>query len=267
MSGSLIEEVPIAIVCNDITLAVMMATPNHLQDFITGFCWTEGVTSRPLQPGEFDILERPNGIECRIHLSDHDALIFRRRMRQTVSPSACGLCGVRSLAQAVPVPASVGGESFRMQAALIKRSVTDLRAAQPLHDRTRSAHAAAFLVPGDGIVAVREDIGRHNALDKLVGALLGSGTEPSSGAVLLTSRVSVEMVQKVAALGAPAIIAVSAPSALGVRVARAAGITLVGSVRPTRYTVYTNAWRIGGPADTDPSARPPIHLNEARSTS
>ena len=146
------------------------------------------------------------------------------------------------------MPPDVPDSPLRLDADAIRAGAQGLRAHQPLHDRTRAAHAAGFFVPGRGMVRVREDVGRHNALDKLVGALHRAGEDVGAGAVVLTSRVSIEMVHKAAVLGAPALIAVSAPTALAVRVARAAGITLVGNARRDRFDVFTHPQRVDAPA-------------------
>ena len=243
----LAEEVAVAVTFNGSTHAVMMATPSDLEDFALGFALTEGVlrADSPLPPVE--ILSHPNGIEARIHLQPEDAEAFRRRRRALAGPVGCGLCGIESLDEAVRSVPSVHGDSLRLTPADIRNAVSALDGLQPLRAATHATHAAGFVVPGEGVAIVREDVGRHNALDKLIGALLQDGIDRAEGAIVLTSRVSVELVQKAAAAGVPAIIAVSAPSALAVRTAEAANITLVANVRGERSRTFSHGRRIGLP--------------------
>lgn len=267
----LADEVPVAMVYDGVTLAVMMATPADLVDFATGFTLTEGVS---LRAPAVEVIRHATGIECRTSLEPGEARALRHRQRALVAGSSCGVCGVRSLAQAVRTPPGVGGDALRLDALDIAAATEALRAHQPLHDATHAAHAAGFFVPraeseggpAGGMLCAREDVGRHNALDKLAGALLRAGTDVSTGVVVLTSRVSIEMVQKVAALGAPAIVAVSAPTSLAVRVARVAGITLVGGARRGAFDVHTHARRIV-PVPREPSrpsrALAPSHVPPA----
>lgn len=257
----LIDETPVAFVSCGVTLAVMMATPADIVDFAVGFSRTQNLACGILDVDQVEIRKRANGIECRLSLGVKESVELKNRMRALVSPSACGLCGVRSIAQAVPLPPIVASSNLTLSATMVTASVAQLRKMQPLHDRTHGAHAAGFLIPQRGIVCVREDIGRHNALDKLVGALLRMGEDPSAGAIVITSRVSVEMVQKVAAFGAPVLIAVSAPSELGMRIAKAAGITLVTNVRQGHQVVRTHPYRLHDPAvepNTPGSALPVV---------
>jgi len=156
----------------------------------------------------------------------------------------CGLCGIDSLEQAArPLPV-VRGAGLRLTLDEVATAGDALRARQPLHDRTHAAHAAGFLVPGRGIVAVREDVGRHNALDKLIGALARDGTNPSTGAFVLTSRLSVELVQKCAMAGCAGLIAVSAPTAQAVDLASGAGITVAAFARGGGFDLYAHPHRI-----------------------
>jgi len=256
------EEVPIALVYGGETLAVMMGTPEDLLDFATGFTLTEGI-ARTFSP--IHIVRHPNGIECRLTLDADGRRAFEHRRRATTGGSSCGLCGIGSLARAVSAPPTVGGRELRLTMQVVRDAITALADHQPLHDRTRAAHAAGFVVPGRGLVLVREDIGRHNALDKLAGAVVRAGLDPASGAVVLTSRVSIEMVQKAAALGAAAILAVSAPTALAVRTARVAGQTLVGNVRGGRFDVFAHPFRlVDDGADLSDAAHRPIARSDAR---
>ena len=269
--GSLADEVPVAMVYGGETLAVMMATPADLVDFAVGFTLTEGVAARP---PAVEVVRHRAGIECRMSLDGADAIGLRRRRRALAAGSSCGVCGVGSLAQAVRAPAGVGGEALRFGGADVLAAIEALRAHQPLHDATHAAHAAGLFVPGTvpgaGAMALaREDVGRHNALDKLAGALARSGACVERGLVVLTSRVSIEMVQKAAAIGAPGIVAVSAPTALAVRVARAAGITLVGNARRGRFEVFTHPYRLRdaerrATPRADPPLPPPPAVRRAR---
>lgn len=164
-------------------------------------------------------------------------------------PVGCGLCGIDSLDQALRQPPPLPDDRLHLTQADLTAAMEGLRACQPLHDETRAVHAAGFYIPGRGIVAAREDVGRHNALDKLCGALARSGIAPETGAVVLTSRVSVDMVQKCAMFGAPCLIAASAPTTAGVALAETAGITLAARAKSGRAQVFTHPARIltGGP--------------------
>ncbi len=248
--GALPEEMPVAMTYGQASHAVMMATPQDLADFALGFSLTEGIVERPEQLAEIEIVQRPAGMELRMQLAEdrQDALL--RRRRHMAGPVGCGLCGLESLEAAMrPLPA-LPRDSLRIPAAEVAEALSAMAARQALHHATQAAHAAGFWVPGEGLVAVREDVGRHNALDKLVGALAAAGVDARNGAVLLTSRVSVEMVQKAAILGAPVLIAVAAPTALALRSAEACGMTLIARARGVRFDVYCHGERVMYPPAT-----------------
>ena len=238
------EEVPVAMVFDGTTLAVMMASPADIADFARGFALSEGVITDPDQIENFEVADHEAGIEARFWLSGdrRDALASRRRMM--AGPVGCGLCGIDSLAEAIrPLP-QVSGDSLRLTRDQVASATDLLRDLQPLHNQTRATHAAGFLIPGQGIVLAREDVGRHNAMDKLIGALSRQGIDPSTGAFVMTSRLSVELVQKCAIAGCPAIIAVSAPTAHALRLAEDAGITLVALARNGGFSIFTHPERV-----------------------
>ncbi|PTW59800.1 FdhD protein [Breoghania corrubedonensis] len=241
------EETAVALTYNGTTHAVMMATPTDLEDYAVGFSLTEGQIERAEQIRSIDIAAFATGIDVRIWLDAETADNFRDRRRRIVGPTGCGLCGIESLVEAVPAPRAVADET-RFGASAILKAQAQMFDAQTLHAITSAVHAAAWWTAEEGLVAVREDVGRHNALDKLTGALARrtstSGPKDRSGILLLTSRISVEMVQKAAVLGAPVIVAVSAPTALAVRVAAGAGITLAATARNDAFDVYTHPERI-----------------------
>ncbi len=242
------EETPVAIVHNGSTYAVMMATPADLEDFGYGFSLTEGVIGalsdvEQIETLEFDEADGAVGVEIRLWLNEARAGEQVARRRQIAGPTGCGLCGVESLELAVK-PARRVSDGARFTTAEISRAVAALPPAQTLNHQTRAVHAAAFWEPTTGLVAVREDVGRHNALDKLVGHLVREGHAAEGGLVLLTSRVSIEMVQKTAMLGASVLVAVSAPTALAIRTAEKAGITLVAIARDDGFEVFTHPHRI-----------------------
>ena len=236
-------EVPVAFVYDGGTEAVMMATPADLEDFALGFSLNDGIVRSLDEIGELAIVEVERGIELRMMLrtSDRDALVARRRHR--AGPVGCGLCGVESIDEALPDLPRVTAK-LSVSPPDVIAAMQALSTQQTLNRETHAVHAAAFFAPGEGIVAVREDVGRHNALDKLAGALARGGRKVSDGAILMTSRVSVELVQKAARMGAPVIAAISAPTALALREAEAAGVTLVGVVRDDGLEVFTHAERI-----------------------
>jgi FdhD protein len=240
---SVAEERPVALSYNGSTHAVMMATPADLEDFGMGFSITEGIVERADQISSIEVIESELGIEVRMWV-DADRqkhLVFRRRA--IAGPVGCGLCGIESLEQACPAPHRVNSEQT-FPARDLLNAVRALPPLQRLNQETRAVHAAAFWSAATGIAEVREDVGRHNALDKLAGTLIQKSVASASGAILLTSRVSVEMVQKTAMIGAPILVAVSAPTTLAIETAEQAGITLVAVAREDGYEVFTHPDRI-----------------------
>lgn len=237
------EETAIAVSYNGSTHAVMMATPADLEDFGIGFTLTEGIVEHPSEIRSTELIPSELGVEVRMWLDGDRATRLAARRRAMSGPVGCGLCGIESLEQARRSPPRVpDGQAF--QAEELLAATQTLASRQVLNQHTRSVHAAAFWHPSTGIGPVREDVGRHNALDKLAGAILGEGRSASAGAVLLTSRVSVEMVQKAAMIGAPVVIAVSAPTTLAIQTAQEAGITLLAIARDDGYGVFTHPHRI-----------------------
>lgn len=238
------EETPIAFSYAGSTHAVMMATPADLEDFAVGFSLTEGIVTDPQEVETIDMVAEDKGIDVQIGLADaqNDALTSRRR--HMAGPVGCGLCGIESIEQAVRVTPSVRSSNLTLSEDEVVEAVRLLNGQQPLHMATRAVHGAGFYVPGTGLVAVREDVGRHNALDKLIGAARRAGHKGDAGAVVVTSRVSVEMVQKTAVIASPFIIAISAPTALAIRTAEEAGMTLIALVRGDEFEIFTGAQRI-----------------------
>jgi len=241
------EETAIAFTFNTASYAVMMATPQDLEDFALGFTLTEGVVSSADAIESVQIAETEDvGIELRVWLKAPHAAEFLGRRRKIAGPTGCGLCGIESLTEAMrPPPRVKAGSEFTPEQ--IMQAIESVFPAQVINHETRAVHAAGFWEPARGLIALREDVGRHNALDKLAGALARAPVSSSTGIVVLTSRVSVEMVQKSAAIGAPVIVAVSAPTALAVRMANAAGMTLVAIARKDGFEVFTNPHRIKQP--------------------
>jgi len=237
------EETALALTYNGGTYAVMMGTPRDLRDFAIGFSLSEGIVQSPGEIESLDIVELDDGIELRMWLAAARAEPISERRRHIAGPTGCGICGVDSIAQAVR-PAAIVPAGRIFPAREIMTAMACLPPLQEINIETRAVHAAAFWTPAHGIVALREDVGRHNALDKLSGAIAQDVIPAADGIVLLTSRVSVEMVQKAAAMGAPLMVAVSAPTALAVRMADAAGITLCAIARADGFEVFTHPRRI-----------------------
>lgn len=246
--GTLAEEVPIALVFNGTTQAVMMATPGDLQDFALGFAITEGIVTDPAQIEDFEIVDHAQGVEARSWLSEDRADALADRRRAMAGPIGCGLCGIESLEQAMRLVPRVTAP-LRLSPKDVVGAGDALRPHQRLHDLTRATHAAGFLRPGAGVVLAREDVGRHNALDKLIGALPHQGLRPGSGAAVMTSRLSVDLVQKCAVAGIPVLIAVSAPTGAAVRLAQQAGITLAALARGGGFDLYSHPHRITDEAE------------------
>jgi FdhD protein len=243
------EETALALTYNGGTYAVMMGTPCDLGDFAVGFSLSEGIVQSSDEIETLDIIELDDGIELRMWLKPSSAELVNERRRHIAGPTGCGICGVESIAEAVR-PAAIVPKGRIWAPSEIMSAMASINALQAINIVTRAVHAAAFWTPARGIAALREDVGRHNALDKLAGALAQEKVTAADGMVLLTSRVSVEMVQKTAAIGAPLMVAVSAPTALAVRTAEAAGITLAAIARADGFEIFTHPQRIASTPNT-----------------
>ncbi len=250
------EEKAVALTYGGSAYAVMMATPSDLEDFGIGFSITEGIVEQAGEIASIELIDGDLGVEVRMWLEGDRTASLAARRRATVGPVGCGLCGIESLEQAARAAPQVASETI-FRACDLLDAMRALAPLQYLNQATHAVHAAAFWRPSAGIGPVREDVGRHNALDKLAGALMREGGSVSEGAVLLTSRVSVEMVQKTAMIGAPLLIAVSAPTTLAIEIADAAGITLVGIARDDGYEVFTHPGRIVFPGKARPKTSEP----------
>jgi FdhD protein len=237
------EETALALTYNGGTYAVMMGTPQDLRDFAIGFSLSEGIIQSPGDIDTLDIVDLDDGIELRMWLAQSRADRLSERRRHIAGPTGCGLCGIDSIAEAIR-PAAIVAQGRSFSPREIMTAMQSVAPLQQINIETRAVHAAAFWTPSRGIAALREDVGRHNALDKLAGAVAQEKLVASEGMVLLTSRVSVEMVQKTAAMGAPLMVAVSAPTALAVRMADAAGITLAAIARTDGFEIFTHPGRI-----------------------
>jgi FdhD protein len=237
------EETPVALTYNGSTHAVMMASPADLEGFAVGFSLSEGIIAEPDDLASLEIVGHELGCEIRMWLQETRGGAYRARRRAMAGPVGCGLCGVESLEEAVRPASNVVG-TLQLPPKAIVSAMADLSEAQRLNREARAIHAAALWRPGQGLIAIREDVGRHNALDKLAGALARANEPCYASMVLLTSRVSVEMVQKAARIGAPILAAISAPTALAVRVAEGCGITLVAVAREESFEVFTHHQRV-----------------------
>ncbi len=238
------EESATAFTYDRATCAVMMATPADLEDFAVGFSLTEGIVSHAEEIEELEIVPLTLGIELRMTLAKDRGAALETRRRNMLGPAGCGLCGIESLEAVVRRPSPVVS-GLRLSQQTIFRAMSELRKHQPLYDETYAMHGAGFWsLEDDGFAAVREDVGRHNALDKLAGALAREGRSAAHGLLALTSRISIDLVQKAAAIGCPLIAAVSAPTAFAVRAAQEAGLTLVAIARHDSFEVFTHGERI-----------------------
>lgn len=240
------EEVPIAFSYRGSTHAVMMATPDNLEDFAVGFSLTEGIIEKAGDIVSIEPIEAGDGIDVQMTLVDETADALTARRRRMAGPVGCGLCGIESIEQATRQVKSVAETKLSLSLEAISEAIHLLSEGQILNRQTHAVHGAAFYLPGTpgALLALREDVGRHNALDKLTGAVLRAGKTGKDGVIVVTSRLSVEMVQKAAALGSPILIAISAPTALAIKTAEAAGMTLVAIARDRDFEVFTRPDRI-----------------------
>lgn len=240
----LAEETPVALIYNGVSHAVMLATAQDLEDFALGFSLSEGIISRVDELYSTDVVSHDNGIEVHCDIASERFAKLKERRRTLAGKTGCGLCGAENLAQAMRYPAPLKLRHNFEVAGMI-RGLQGMQIQQTLQQQTGATHASAYVQADGKIALLREDVGRHNALDKLIGALAKASVD-SAGFIITTSRASFEMVQKTASAGVSMLIAVSAPTGLAVRVAEQCGLTLVGFARENRFVVYSHAEHILG---------------------
>jgi len=239
----LAEETPVALAYNGISHATMLASPTDLEDFAVGFSLTEGIVEAARDVRDIVLNVSDDGVVIDIEIASACMARLKTRRRALSGRTGCGLCGVETLPEVLRPVAPVTAETV-MRLADLLAGMHAMRRAQALHGATGATHAAAWITAQGALHAVREDVGRHNALDKLIGALAREGTAAGAGAFLVSSRASFEMVQKTASAGCPILAAVSAPTGLAVRLAQTSGVTLAGFVRGDDATLYTHPQRL-----------------------
>ena len=240
------EEVPVSLIYNGEPHVVMLATPTNLEEFALGFSMTEGIIKTPQELLSTRTYNRSNGIEVHLRIPSERFVCLADKGRNLTGRTGCGLCGASTLQQAIRQPNAVTG-NLTIPASELFSALADIKQRQTLNQLTGSVHAAAWVVPGQGVTDVREDVGRHNALDKLIGLLLRSGKNVASGFVIVTSRASYELVQKTASVGITMLAAISAPTGLAIRLAEESGLTLIGFARNDQHVVYTHPQRLTHP--------------------
>lgn len=240
------DEVPVALVYNGISHAVMLASPRDLEDFALGFSLGERIVDDAREIHDLEVEEAAQGIAIEMRIASGAMMRLKETRRARIGKTGCGLCGVESLAcfddEACAAQAQGGEARFDPEA--LQRAMAGMAARQDLHHATGAVHAAGWADGSGELLCVREDVGRHNALDKLVGALARARFDSADGFAVVTSRASFEMVQKAARAGFPMLAAISAPTALAVQLAERAGLTLAGFVRGGRHVVYSHPQRL-----------------------
>lgn len=238
----LAEETPVALIYNGISHAVMLATAQDLEDFALGFSLSEGIVQHVSELYGIEVNVQANGVELYCEIASERFVQLKDRRRTLSGKTGCGLCGAESLQQVMRYPAVIQSQAT-FAAASIERGLQTVQLQQQLQQQTGATHASAYVLADGTVSVVREDVGRHNALDKLIGALAKTG-QCKDGFIITTSRASFEMVQKTAAAGVSMLVAISAPTGLAVRIADHCGLTLVGFARPHQYVVYSHGERI-----------------------
>ena len=249
--ASIAEEVPVAFIYSGRSHVVMMCSPSDLEDLAAGFTLTEEIVPAFRDIGGIEVVRHSRGVELHMEIPVAAADRLATRARSLAGRTGCGLCGVEAIDDAVRAPRPVGG-SLAVDASALWRAGAALDEHQPVNRETRAVHAAAWATPDGALAVIREDVGRHNALDKVLGALARAGTDPREGFLVVTSRASFELVQKTAVAGVQLLAAVSRPTGLAVRIADSAGITLVGLLRGRTANVYCHAARIHAPQPQEP---------------
>ncbi|MEO0314374.1 MAG: formate dehydrogenase accessory sulfurtransferase FdhD [Pseudomonadota bacterium] len=236
-------EVPVALEYNGISHVVMLASPNDLEDFALGFSLTEGIIAQPSELYEVDVETRDDGLLVHLQIASERFAQLKERRRNMTGRTGCGLCGTEALDQVRRVVAPVTHRHAFADQQLMA-GMRAMQTLQPLQQQSGATHAAAWMDAQGAVLLVREDVGRHNALDKLIGALVTRKTDLSSGALLITSRASYEMVQKAAIMNIGLVAAISAPTSFAVSLAESAGVTLIGFMRDHSYVIYTHPERL-----------------------
>ena len=237
------EEMPVALVYHDVPHVVMLATPADLEDYAVGFTLSEGLVAHADEIRGVEVIPGEASVDVKISVAWERFTQLLQRRRNLTGRTGCGLCGAETAEDAIRECAAVPA-GISITAAELHEAMTQLSARQQINARTGSVHAAAWVVPGKGIQVVREDVGRHNALDKTIGALARAKADFAAGYMLITSRASYEMVQKCATVGVSLLVALSAPTAFAVRLAQRAGLTLVAFARADQHVVYAHPHRI-----------------------
>jgi len=236
-------EKPVAIEFNGISHAVMLASPANLHEFALGFALTEGIIASADEMYECELEHQAEGLVVKTTISSKRFAALKDRRRNLTGRTGCGLCGVETIEQAVRHPSMVK-HHFELSQGLLVAGMKKMHDMQPMHHQSGATHAAAWMDLQGQIKAVREDVGRHNALDKLIGHLAQGAQDFSQGAVLITSRASFEMVQKCASMGVGLMAAISAPTSLAVSLAKETGVTLIGYMRQDNFVVYAHPKRV-----------------------
>ncbi|MDR3388315.1 MAG: formate dehydrogenase accessory sulfurtransferase FdhD [Rudaea sp.] len=247
VTDAIAEEIPVAFIYNDRPHAVMMATPADLEDFALGFSLSEAIIADPRECEKVEIVPALAGIELRATIPPERAALIEDRVRELTGRTGCGLCGAQTLDAAVRHPAPVA-TGIRVNADALKHALDRLPAGQSINAATGAVHAAAWVRTDGSIALLREDVGRHNALDKLIGSMALARLDPRDGFLVVTSRASYEMVMKAATVGIGAVAAISAPTALAIALARETNVLLIGFARREGWSAYTFPQRVGMPA-------------------
>lgn len=244
VSDRVAEEVPVALTYHGVPHVVMLTTPADLEDLAVGFTLSESIVANRDEIRCVEAAQREDGaLEVRIGVAPDRFSGLLRRQRNLTGRTGCGLCGAQTVEEAIRNPPPVKS-ALTVHSKQLHQALLELQGRQEINSRTGSVHAAAWVVPGSGIQFVREDVGRHNALDKVIGAVVRAGGDFADGYFIVTSRASYEMVQKAATVGAAFLAAVSAPTAFAIRLAEAAGLTLVGFAREHQHVVYAHPQRL-----------------------
>jgi FdhD protein len=237
------DERPVAFRYHGVSHVVMLATPQDLEDLAVGFTLSEAIVAAPAEIRSVALAARGEALEVDLNIAPERFSALLQRHRNLTGRTGCGMCGAETLADAIREPPALAA-GLELSSTGLQAALRSLASRQQLNARAGSIHAAAWVVPGEGVTLLREDVGRHNALDKVIGALVRRGEDLRRGYVIVTSRASYEIVQKAATVGIQAVVAVSAPTAFAIRSAEAFGLTLVGFARPDRHVIYAHGERL-----------------------